>query len=80
MKKNENFSSTNTTATNNLTQNTLSFLNNEEENMHENENIMAEKDRINLDSFIIHGLIGKGSFWEVYLVERSPIFQLFKLG
>ena len=39
--------------------------------MHENENIMAEKDRINLDSFIIHGLIGKGSFWEVYLVERK---------
>ena len=55
MKKNENFSSTNTTATNNLTQNTLSFLNNEEGNMHENEKIMAEKDRINM----IHGLIGK---------------------
>ena len=35
--------------------------------MHENEKIMAEKDRIN----IIHGLIGKWSFWEVYLVERK---------
>ena len=39
--------------------------------MHENEKIMAEKDKISLDSFIIHGLIGKGSFGEVYLVERK---------
>lgn len=39
--------------------------------MHENEKNVAEKDRISLDSFIIHGLIGKGSFGEVYLVERK---------
>lgn len=74
-KKNENFSSTNTTATNNnsnnLTQNNLSFLNNEEDASHDADKTPNDKDKISLDSFIVHGLIGKGSFGEVYLVEKK---------
>lgn len=49
----------------------MSFLNNEEDIPHENEKTPLEKDKISLDSFIVHGLIGKGSFGEVYLVEKK---------
>lgn len=54
-----------------MTHNTISFLNNEEEISHCNEKNSSEKEKINLDSFLIHGLIGKGSFGEVYLVEKK---------
>ena len=60
-----------------MTHNTLSFINNEEENIHENEKTPAEKDKVNLDSFTVHGLIGKGSFGEVYLVEKKDNESVF---
>lgn len=60
-----------------MTQNTLSFLNNDEETPHGNEKSISEKDKISLESFIMHGLIGKGSFGEVYLVEKKDNESVF---
>ena len=55
----------------------MSFINNnEDDNLHESEKILAD-DKISLDSFIIHGLIGKGSFGEVYLVEKKDNESIF---
>ena len=32
---------------------------------------MSDEEKIGPNSFIVHGLIGKGSFGEVYLVEKK---------
>lgn len=67
---NENFaSSTNTTATNNYSHQTISFIQNDEE--FEKDNQIKPKEKVTLQSFHIHGLLGKGSFGEVYLVEKK---------
>ena len=36
-----------------------------------NANVSAEEEKIGPHSFKVHGLIGKGSFGEVYLVEKK---------
>ena len=32
---------------------------------------MSDEEKVGPNSFIVHGLIGKGSFGEVYLVEKK---------
>lgn len=38
-----------------------------------------QKERIRLNSFVIHSRIGKGSFGEVYLVERNDSPRLYAM-
>ena len=37
----------------------------------DNGNVFAEEEKVGPQSFKVHGLIGKGSFGEVYLVEKK---------
>lgn len=37
----------------------------------DNGNVSAEEEKIGPQTFKVHGLIGKGSFGEVYLVEKK---------
>lgn len=69
----DNVSNIQTTATyssNSNTINDFSFLGGvtDDESYQDNENL---KEKITLDSFNIKGLIGKGSFGEVFLVEKK---------
>ena len=78
-----NISNNQTTATYSSHSNTLndfSFVGfNEDENCVENEENKHEKEKITLESFNIKGLIGKGSFGEVFLVEKKDTKVLYAL-
>ena len=52
---------------------------NEEDNGGEHDQSKQEKEKITLDSFNIKGLIGKGSFGEVFLVEKKDSKMLYAL-
>lgn len=78
-----NISNIQTSATyssNSNTFNDFSFLGmNEEDNGGEHDQSKQEKEKITLDSFNIKGLIGKGSFGEVFLVEKKDSKLLYAL-
>lgn len=78
-----NISNIQTTATyssNSNTFNDFSFLGmNDEENGGDHDQSKQEKEKITLDSFNIKGLIGKGSFGEVFLVEKKDTKLLYAL-
>ncbi|KAL4429689.1 hypothetical protein ABPG74_017098 [Tetrahymena malaccensis] len=40
---------------------------------------LSDEEKIGPNSFIVHGLIGKGSFGEVYLVEKKDSQQLYAM-
>lgn len=65
-----NIQTTATYSSNSNTINDFSFLGGvtDDENYQDNDNL---KEKITLDSFNIKGLIGKGSFSEVFLVEKK---------
>ena len=79
----QNISNIQTTATLSSNSNTINDFSstgiNDYENCIENEPFKNEKEKITLDSFDIKGLIGKGSFGEVYLVEKKNVKMLYAL-
>jgi len=79
----QNISNTQTTATLSSNSNTINDFSptrtNDDDNYEENEPFKNEKEKITLDSFDIRGLIGKGSFGEVYLVEKKNVKILYAL-
>lgn len=74
---NNNTSNLQTTAANSSNSNTvndISFLGGNDEENDEN-----KLEKVSLDSFNIKGLIGKGSFGEVFLVEKKDTKALYAL-